>query len=146
MHVCVSVWFPRWGSQNNDKHLFLVCFSSGSNVVYSNITFTGIFLVSQFNSKGNCLVCLCAHLHRAACPYLGVIMCAIEYAHCTQPALGEDPFSHQIFTNKHRHLAGCCCNAHTHCCVMAYWYIQREKIGLGKLWNSLFHDSFLKFM
>ena len=44
-----------------------------------------------------------------------VCLCVIEYAHCTQPAQGEDPFSHQIFTSNHRLPAAI---MHTHCRVI----------------------------
>ena len=74
------------------------------------------------------LVCVCTYV------------CAIEYAHCTQPAQGEDPFSHQIFTSNHRLPAACCCNAHT---LLCYWFLM---YSLGKMPHKMFEQSILRII
>lgn len=105
MHVFMSVISKMETTKEWQASLSGVL-SSGSNFGYSHITLIGTFL---FSCKGNCSI----WSSYAAWSYLGVLMCTIENAHCTQPALREDPFSHQIFTSEHRHPAGGCCKAHT---------------------------------
>lgn len=70
-----------------------------------------------------------------------VCLCVIEYAHCTQPAQGEDPFSHQIFTSNHRLPAACCYNAHT---LPRYWRpMYSHKTAAHKVFEqSVFGDHF----
>lgn len=111
------------------RHRFLVCFSSGSYAVYSNITFTGRETVPPG-------VCVCVHACSTACVY--VCVHTIEYTQCTQPAQREDPFSHQIFTNNHRLPAACCYNAHTLQCYGCLMY------SLEKVPHKMFEQSILR--
>lgn len=73
----------------------------------------------QRNCTTTCVhKCLYVPIYLHACVFERSCV-RIEYAHCTQPAQGEDPFSHQIFTSNHRLPAACCYNAHT---LVCYWF------------------------
>ncbi len=140
--VCTCVWMcvpiiSKMESMEYKGHHFLVCFSSW----VMQYTLTSPSLAPAWRETAeqqrNCTtrrVCVCPRL------CLRVLLCAIEYAHCTQPALGEDPFSHQIFTSNHRLPAACCCSAYTLPC---YWCL---RYALKTEAHKMFEQSILRLI
>lgn len=143
LHVCVVcvLMISKMDTMKSERHHFLVYFSSGSFAVYSYITFTGTRLVAE--QQRNCTTwCMCVHQGISACVCLWVLVCVTEYAHCTQPAQGEDLFSHQIFTSNHRLPAACCYNAHILLCYSVL--DEHSAVNWKKVPRKMFEQSILR--
>lgn len=68
LHVCVvrSLMISKMDTTRNERHHFLVCFSSGGFAVHSYITFTGTCLTAE--QQRNCTTwCMCVHQGMPAC-------------------------------------------------------------------------------
>lgn len=122
-------------SEANERHRFLVWVSSW---VMQNTLISPSLAPAWHRTAEKLYHPECVYIRVCLC--VCVLMCAIEYAHCTQPAQGEDPFSHQIFTSNHRLPAACYYNAHALPCYLCLMHSLKK--GTHKIFEVNFEHRF----